>query len=267
MSSTLLKTLSLTCFILLFTVPLCAQEQPLTRIAFGSCANQTYPQPIWNSVIDWNPQLFLFLGDAIYADTYDMDSMRVVYGQMNQISGYRRLKAACPILAIWDDHDYGENDGGASYTKRDEAQQIFLNFFDEPKNSKRRNTPGIYDVKTYGPPEQRIQIILLDVRYFRSTWTEDQITQKRYRAVYDPNLTMLGETQWAWLARQLQQPARIRLICSGIQIINDEHGYECWGNMPLERDRLFKLIQKTQASGVVFLTGDRHFSELSVIDG
>lgn len=258
-----------TCLVLICALafPLHAQEHPLTRIALGSCAHQTYPQPIWNAVLDWNPQLFLFLGDAVYADTRDMDSMRVCYNQMDQVPGYQRLKAACPILAIWDDHDYGENDGGATYPKRDEAQQIFLDFFQEPPASNRRHTPGIYDVQLYGPPDHRIQIILLDTRYFRSDWTEDKITKKRYRPNYNSNQTMLGEPQWTWLEGQLQQPAQIRIICSGVQIINDEHGYECWGNLPLERDRLFKLIRKTNASGVLFLSGDRHFSELSVMDG
>jgi alkaline phosphatase D len=89
----------------------------------------------------------------------------------------------------------------------------------------------------------------------------------RYRPVYDTEHTMLGESQWAWLEEQLQKPADVRLIASGIQIVNDEHGYECWGLFPIERDRLFKLIAKTNASGVLFLSGDRHFAELSAIDG
>jgi tetratricopeptide (TPR) repeat protein len=58
-------------------------------------------------------------------------------------------------------------------------------------------------------------------------------------------------------------PAELRLIGSGVQVVPDEHGSEMWGNFPLERRRLFKLIRDTKASGVVFLTGDRHVAEIS----
>jgi alkaline phosphatase D len=58
-------------------------------------------------------------------------------------------------------------------------------------------------------------------------------------------------------------PAELRLIGSGIQVVPDEHGSETWGNFPLERKRLFRLIEEAGANGVVFLTGDRHLAEIS----
>ncbi|MDP6037216.1 MAG: alkaline phosphatase D family protein [Candidatus Latescibacteria bacterium] len=243
--------------------PLFAEQ---TRIAFGSCARLDLPQPIWHSVVDWKPNVFVTLGDIIYADTEDMAEMQNAYDKMNMVSGFRNLRAACPVVGIWDDHDYGENDAGASYAKREEAQQIFLDFLGEGEDTERRKTPGIYDVMYLGP-DNRIQLILLDTRFFRSRWVKDRVTKMRYRPVYNSEKKMLGETQWEWLETQLEQPADFRIVASGIQIVNDEHGYECWGNFPMERDRLFKLIQKTKASGVLFISGDRHFSELSVMDG
>jgi len=236
------------------------------RVAFGSCARIDLPQPIWTTIGDWKPDAFISLGDIVYADTEDMAVMKAMYADMDTVANFRTLRQACAFYGIWDDHDYGENDGGASYVKRDAAQQVFLDFLKEPTHSQRRKTPGIYDA-VYLDDNKRVQLILLDTRFFRSNWVKDQVTGMRYRPVYDAERTMLGEAQWKWLEAELQKPADVRIVASGIQIVNDNHGYEGWGLFPLERNRLFGLIQKTKASGVVFISGDRHFAELSAMDG
>jgi alkaline phosphatase D len=73
---------------------------------------------------------------------------------------------------------------------------------------------------------------------------------------------MLGEAQWAWLRKCLQEPAELRLIVSSIQVVVEGHGWERWGNLPRERQRLYDLIASTRARGVVFLSGDRHIGAL-----
>ena len=253
-----------------FVVAMLCLSQPLfaqqIQIAFGSCASLEYPQPIWSTIADLKPDLFVTLGDIVYSDTEDMTQMREAYAQMDTVVSFKALRSICPVEGIWDDHDYGENDGGASYPKREEVQKIFLDFLGEPKDSPRRASPGIYDVMYLGP-DNRIQLILLDTRFFRSQWVKDDVTRMRYRPVYDRDLTMLGDAQWVWLEDQLTRPADVRIIASGVQVVNDGHGYECWGNFPLERDRLFQVIKKTKAEGVLFISGDRHFAELSAMDG
>lgn len=84
----------------------------------------------------------------------------------------------------------------------------------------------------------------------------------KYASNPDTNSTMLGTYQWTWLEKVLSQPAEIRLLCSSVQAIPDEHGSEMWGNFPLEREKLFKLIGKTRAKGLVILSGDRHLAEV-----
>jgi alkaline phosphatase D len=74
---------------------------------------------------------------------------------------------------------------------------------------------------------------------------------------------MLGEAQWKWLEIQLEVPAEVRLLVSSIQVVSDEHPFEKWGTMPAERERLYALLRKTRASGVVVLSGDRHLGEIS----
>src|SRR5436305_1258001 len=106
-----------------------AGDRPLSRIGFGSCVHQDRPQPIWTPIVAAKPELFLMLGDNIYADTEDMALMRKMYAQLAAQPGFKKLRGACPILATWDDHDYGGNDAGAEYPKKKESQQLFLDFW------------------------------------------------------------------------------------------------------------------------------------------
>jgi alkaline phosphatase D len=238
----------------------------LTRIAFGSCAHQDKPQPIWDVLIAARPDLYIALGDNIYADTKDMEVMKAKYAKLAAVPGWQRLRAACPILSTWDDHDYGWNDAGVEYEKKVESQQIFLDFFGDPADSVRRTRPGVYDARVFGPEGRRVQIIILDTRYFRSPLKRKDKDKGPYVGDDDPAKTMLGEDQWKWLAEQFRVPAELRIVVSSIQVIPEDHGSEKWGNFPLERDRFFKLIKDTGAAGVVFLSGDRHLAELSMLD-
>ncbi len=246
------------------------EEPALSRIAFGACAKQDKPQPIWEAVVEMQPEAFLFLGDNIYGDTDDMQVLKAKWEQLGAQPGYQKLKATCPILATWDDHDYGRNDAGADYPLRRESQQIFLDFFEVPQDDARRQQEGVYSARIFGPEGKRVQIILLDARYHRSPLkrsTRSAEPGEGYRGIYgentDEGATMLGPAQWKWLEEQLRKPAEVRIIGSGVQVIAYENGWETWGNFPKERERLFRLIRDTRASGVVLLSGDRHLSEIS----
>ncbi len=212
------------------------------------------------------PDLFLFLGDTVYCETENMDELRAAYTRLATVPGFKALKRQCPILATWDDNDYGKADGGADYVHKAESQAIFLDFFAEPEDSPRRKRPGVYIAKTIGPEGQRAQILVLDTRYFRSPLKKSATKDPngpRYVPDADPEKTMLGEAQWAWLEEELRRPAELRLVVSSVQLIAQEQGFEKWGNLPLERERFFTLIAKTRAEGIVILSGDRHFAELS----
>lgn len=244
--------------------------KPLQRIAFGSCAEQDRPLPIWDAIVASKPELFLFLGDNIYGDTQDMEVLRAKYAKLAAMPGYQKLVKACPILATWDDHDYGVNDGGDSYPKRVESQAIFLDFFGIPKDSPRRKQEGVYHAEVFGPEGKRVQVIMLDARYFRSPLKKKAKFEKGvgpYLPDNDPQTTMLGEKQWQWLEQQLRVPAEVRIIGSSVQVVAEDHGWEKWMNFPQQRARLYDLIRDTKAAGIIFLSGDRHLAELSVMDG
>ncbi len=250
-----------------------AFDKVVTRIAFGSCANQNAEQIIWSAVNDWGPDVFMFLGDNVYGDTENMDHLKAQYEKLGQKPGYQMLKRNSFVVATWDDHDYGVNDGGLEYPKKEESKKVMLDFFEEPNDSERWQHPGIYHSYLFGPAEQRVQLILLDVRTFRtklsSSPRNDRMSQRfmgSYVPTIDQKATMLGEEQWQWLEEQLQIPAKVRLFGMSTQFLPEFNGWEAWANMPLERERMIQLIQKTKAEGVIFLSGDTHWAELSMIE-
>mgnify|MGYP003672402398 FL=1 len=242
---------------------------PLRDIVFGSCLD-THEHPMLDATLKLPRDLFLFMGDNIYGDKGGLPMIREKYALLKNSRFFQGLQDK-PILATWDDHDFGQNDGGASYPDKDEAQVEFWNWLDEPPDSIRRRKQGVYHSKTFGPIGERVQVILLDTRYFRSPLKkvpkEKALIGGPYVASDDPSATMLGEAQWQWLEQTLLQPAELRLIVSSIQFAPEVHGGECWANLPHERQRMLDLIQKTRAAGIVFLSGDRHWCEFSKIEG
>jgi alkaline phosphatase D len=190
-----------------------------------------------------------------------LEGLRHAYATARQQPGYMRVKNAIPHLATWDDHDYGTNDAGAEFAGKREAQKLFVEFWNIPAGDPRATRDGVYHAQIFGPAPARVQVIMLDTRFFRSPLKPAEPRgpgRERYVPDPDPDKTMLGEAQWAWLAARLREPAELRLIVSSVQVLAEGHGWERWGNLPRERTRLFELIRDTGARGVVFLSGDRH---------
>lgn len=243
-----------------------AEDSVFTRIAFGSCADQKLPQPIWKSVLAYKPDAFLFLGDNVYGDVAspEMTRLKNAYAAFGANAGLAALRTRSRVFATWDDHDYGRNDAGAGFSWRRESEELFLDFWEVPQGDPRRRRDGVYFADIQGPPGRRVQTIVLDTRFFRSDFRLTGNRRPKYRPDSDPSKTMLGDAQWKWLEAQLRKPADLRLVVSSIQVLAESHGWERWGQLPRERRRLFRLIGETGASGVIFLSGDRHLGALYV---
>ena len=230
----------------------------------ASCADQDKPQPVWDAVLAQRPDFFVFAGDNVYAsDTpFDIARLRRAYAALAAKDNFERLRSAVPHLAVWDDHDYGLNDGGAEFAHKQASKDEFLRFWRVDANDPRRTREGLYHAQTVAAGARRVQIIGLDTRWFRSPLrpTDHRGAAGRERYMPDPDAgkTMLGEAQWRWLEARLREPADLRLLVSSVQCVVEGHGWERWGNLPAERERLYRLIRDTGASGVVVLSGDRH---------
>ena len=256
-------------------------DQPLTTIAFGSCARERQDQPVWADIISKNPQLFLMIGDNHYADFWPKDGeikmhpvtniarIREAYDALGSKKGFQQLKSQSKIMATWDDHDYGANDMGNDYPLRDASQKEFARFYGFGAQHPIHNRRGVYHANTFGPQGKRTQVIMLDTRFHRDPLvrsTDRKQGKGPYVGTKDASTTILGAEQWSWLEQQLREPADIRIIASSIQVVSDEHGWETWGNFPHERQRLYELIAKTGANGVLIVSGDRHLLEISCDD-
>lgn len=263
-----------------------ADDAVLTRIGFGSCADEGKSQPIWDAVNASAPEVFVFLGDNVYLDTRDAAVMAAKYHQLARQPGFKKLRTQTSLIAIWDDHDFGENDAGAEYPMKRATRDAFLTFWREPKDSPRWSRAGIYTAYTFGPPGKRVQIILPDLRWNRTPltvdprfgdlagygdWTDQQKGSNApipgpYARNPDPSATQLGAAQWDWLEDQLRAPADVRIIGSSLQVLADFTGWESWNNFPHDQQRLIGLIRDTGAKNVVFVSGDTHYGELSKLD-
>lgn len=245
------------------------KDEVITKIAFGSCNDpRKKDSPIYHAVVNQEPDVFVFLGDNIYGDTDDMEVLHKKYAELEATKGYQKLRDATQILATWDDHDFGVNDGGNTYKMREESEKIFLDFFKDPADSPRRQRAGVYGSYTFGTEGKTCQILILDTRYFRDVLPRTKNKKSPgavgwYAPTDDTSMTLLGDEQWQWLERQLQLPADLRIIASSIQVLAVEKGMENWGNVPHEQMRLFTLLKKYKANHTFAISGDVHFAELS----
>ena len=241
-------------------------------IAFGSCGSQEVAQPVLTLAARQNPGLFIFLGDNIYGDTYEMDTLRAKYRRLSAKPEFQQLKNSTRLIATWDDHDFGWNDSGRHYPFKVESKDIFLDFWKVPKEDVRRGREGIYTSYYFEGDGKVLQAIVLDTRTFRDNllpYEEQEVDKERfhYHLDYWPHQsadsTLLGEAQWAWLEKQFAVPADLRIIASSTQFGITYNGYEAWANFPHEQERMVELIKKTKANGVVFISGDVRYSEIS----
>lgn len=242
-----------------------------TVIAFASCLKEQKPAPIIDHLLASEPDALVMLGDNVYVDLPDRPvraaDFREKYDTLAAQPYWQDVVAAMPVLATWDDHDYGLNDAGSGWHLKEIAKDEFMRFFGVPLDAAMRTREGIYSKATFGEPGRRVQIILLDTRTFRGKLSKKTASGLRkggpYRPSDDTSRELLGEAQWQWLQESLAEPAEVRIIASSIQVVARQHGWECWGNFPHELARLYRTIRVTGAQGVVFVSGDRHLAELS----
>ncbi len=220
----------------------------LKRISFGSCNNQEDGQPLWKDLIRQKPDLWIWGGDNIYADwTVDGDINRG-YSVQNQNTEYQAFKAQTPIIGTWDDHDYGANNADGNYPGKVRSQQSFLDFVEEPVDSPRRTQEGIHTSYSFGEENKKAKVILLDNRYFKNL---------------EPGYPMLGKKQWQWLEAELTNSvAKIHFIVSGLPVTSPLIPYTNEWAETSDLNRMLELLKRTKAKGVVFLTGDKHFSSI-----
>ena len=229
-------------------------EQETFKIGLGSCNDQNYFTKAWKSIENEDINTFFFLGDNVYGDipSGELTLLEMAYQRFNKNmpDWFREVE----IYAIWDDHDYGLNDGGANYRYKFESQTMFKDFWRIDASDPRMFRNGVYfsDIKEIH--NMKVLFIGLDTRFFRSELTKrDGI----YLANEENEATVLGEEQWLWFKKQIIKPHDILILGSSIQVLATGHRFEKWANFPLEREKLLSALDELD-SQVILVSGDRH---------
>ena len=226
------------------------------RFAFVSCVGyRGYMAAAgWGEMAEQrNFDLVLMLGDNHYANTSDLAKQRADYTMHRKVAGFRELAAQVPFVGIWDDHDFGPNNSDGTLPGKENSLRAFKEFwanaaFGEPEN------PGCYHRFSRGD----VDFFMLDVRYYRSP---DNAPKD------DPGKTMLGAKQMEWLKRELKaSKAKVKFIAAGseFQTNGTEDSFAVYA---AERRALLDFLKAEIGDGVVFLSGDRHFTAGYQVEG
>lgn len=241
-------------------------DPPPVRIAIGSCfyVNEpVYDRPgtpygshfeILEAITAQRPDLMVWLGDNTYlreTDWYSRTGIFRRYSHTRAYPGLQPLLAAMSHYAIWDDHDFGPNDSDGSFRDRHLTREAFEAFWGNPAMGV-DGGPGITSTFEWSD----VQFFMMDDRSYKSA---------NGRTTGTP--TYLGDRQVAWLISALKaSTATFKIVAIGGQVVNSAAGFENYATVPEERARLFAALRAERIPGVLFLSGDKHWTELSRMD-
>lgn len=235
-------------------------DPPPLRVIAGSCAytndaaddrpGEPYGRApgIYDAMAAQAPDVTLWMGDNVYLrepDFDDVSAMSARYAKWRRIPELQALLRTGSHLATWDDHDYGPNDANSSYAFKQASLNVFERYWPNP-------SAGLPDVAGVFTRTMRsdVEFFLLDDRWYRDS--DKSVV---------PDKQLFGDAQIAWLRNALlQSPATWKVIVSGSQLFNDMNRFEGWNHFPAERKAFVDWLTAQRVSGVLFLSGDRHFS-------
>jgi hypothetical protein len=233
------------------------------RLALVSCLDDHFEEQqkvMWPALLEDKPDVILMIGDNVYADWSDGKRTPVSdaaqlwrrYSETRSRLDLFKADPLVPVFATWDDHDYGKNDSDRTWALKDAATSTFFAFFDQQRPAPGfERGPGVASWwRAFG-----VQIALLDDRSFRSPNGEDL-----------PDQTHFGVDQELWLKEGLAAASVPVLLASGDQFFGGYHKFESFER---NHNRNFKSQlarwRKVSANPIVFLSGDRHLTEINKV--
>lgn len=235
---------------------------PDFTLALGSCAYLTDPPSdpakgsyggdyqIFKSIVAQHPDFMLWMGDNMYLrypDFYAQTAIDRRYRQLRRLPEIQTLLSALPQYAIWDDHDYGDNDADRSYRLRPDSLRNFQNYWANPSYGT-PEAPGVFTHFQWSDAE----FFLTDDRYYRAPNPDP-----------DPQRDFFGPAQLQWLKDSLiGSDARFKIIVIGNQVLNTQNPSENMYTYQREYTDFLHWLQESQIPGVILLSGDRHHSEM-----
>ncbi len=206
---------------------------------------------ILKSMTSTPADLMIWLGDNTYTREADYSSGSGIesrYRHTRMEPNLQPFLAKINHYAIWDDHDFGDNDGNKSFELKDFSTDCFKNYWGNKTYGEKGS--GIYSNFRFSDAE----FILLDDRTYRD---ESELDENKIEK------TQLGKNQLSWLKDKLKHSrASFKFVCVGGQFINEHTDKESFNLYKKEREEIIRFITDQKISGVIFLSGDRHHTEL-----
>jgi alkaline phosphatase D len=227
------------------------------KLAVVSCMRDDYERSellqIWQSLISQKPDVLFMIGDNTYADLgikaqlsgVDPDLLWQRHMETRRRLPIFRTPQLIPVFSVWDDHDYGKNDGGAEYAHRNQSQQIFRQFF--PMGTMDFEQRGVAQSLRLGGQ----QFLFLDNRSFRAPKKDSGLH--------------FGPSQTRWLMDQITNANGITWLISGDQFFGAYHPFESFAGSHPQDFKKFKHSLRSTGKRVLFLSGDRHLSEITQV--
>ena len=224
------------------------------KMAVVSCINDGYEKHfnIWNGLAQKNPEYLLMIGDNVYANrepngsplTANPENLWRRYTDIRLTIPFYFQQKLIPVHAVWDDNDYGSKDAGEAYEYKNESKQIFDAFFAQSLSDENYT-------KSFGVGGQLslgdFNLYFLDGRSFRASYKEGR---------------HLGIEQSQWLMKSLKEESQPSLIIKGDQFFGGYHNFDSYEGHHPEDFTTFVDSLKRIGTPVVFLSGDRHLSEI-----
>lgn len=196
-------------------------------------------------------------GDKVLNDKSVLDAFRSKY---NRVFGrsYQSLTTNIPMMAMWDDHDFGEDNSDGTYPYKHQARQAFVENF--PANPYEDDNAGLY----YRFSVADVDILVLDTRWYRSPMQNED----------NQNKFMLGKKQLAWLLKNLKNSkSKIKIVFSSVPLndyggdtSSNRSGYDSWVGYQHERSQVLSFIKTNNIEGVLFFSGDQHYPSAHILN-
>jgi len=232
-----------------FLVGSCAlMNTDITRFIFPGSAIA-----IFETMRRKKSDFMLWLGDNLYYLGRQYNSYDNMFDRnlkvRNLFPVLQVFLAQQPNYAIWDDHDYGWNDADRTFPLKDTSLKVFKGFWPNIYSTKDSAKGNYFSYRYYDA-----EFFMTDDRFYRDPEG-------------DTSGLYFGPVQLAWLKNKLSSSnATFKFICSGSQVLNDSYYGESYAKYPKERNNLLDFIAENNIKGVIFLSGDKHFSEMSKRD-
>jgi phosphodiesterase/alkaline phosphatase D-like protein len=202
-------------------------------------------------------QTMLSEGELILGEDNVLDAFRSKYARVFG-TAYQNLSSHVPMLAMWDDHDYGEDNSDGSYPYKQQARKAFTENF--PASPYVEPDEGLYYRFTIAD----VDVFVLDTRWYRAPMQAEDREDKH----------LLGKKQFSWLVDGLKtSTSSIKIVFSSVSLndyggdtSSDRSGFDSWIGYKHERNRLLSLIKSNNIEGVLFFSGDQHYPSAHILN-